>query len=343
MADMMDDLRVFKLRLKDTGRKVHLLTYRDISQLYSFICFDENIRFPAKQRRTPSAGNNIPFDFLDDIYHRQRTNYGDSNVRVRYDKRNDYEIDVCLTSAQKDWLKKSVAEKEETEKYLCDKYDELLKKHKKITLLPFAFYLPDDWVEEHENNNSMKFSLNAIEVSLEELKRRFDKMIKTLKSRSEYDPACAYTRLIFIDEKFRPFYLVNFFFHGDDINNFFAEDIWSEWLNTRDSKNKENERAVLYAFDSEHKPCRDAVKGLYFSRPDEGVISKYDTSDIVDYIINLNITQPNLIKNNRKAHEDFFRIQAQRYNSIPDSRAKTFSDNFTYTPSTKKKTKGKSD
>lgn len=343
MTDMMDDLRVFKLRTKDTGRKVHLLTYGDISQLYSFICFDEKIRFSVEQSRIPSEGNNIPFDFLDNIYHMQRTNYGDMNRRVRYDKRNDYEIDVRLTHAQQDWLKESVAEKEETEKYLRDKYDALLKKYKKITLLPFAFYLPDDWIQEHENRKSMKFSFNAIEVSLEELKRRFDKMIKTLKSCSEYEPACAYTRLIFIDEKFRPFYFVNFFFRDDDINNFFAENIWSEWLNTRDSKNKENERAVLYAFDSEHKPCGDAVKGLYFNRPSEDIISEYDTSDITNYISNLNIAKPNLIKNNRKAHEHFFHLQAKKYNSIPGSRAKTFSDNFTYTLSAKKKKKDKPD
>ncbi len=349
MTDMMDDLRVFKLRTKDTGRKVHLLTYGDISQLYSFICFDEKIRFSVKQSRNPSAENTIPFDFLDDIYHMQRTNYGDMIRRARYDKRNDYEIDVRLTHAQQDWLKESVAQKEETEKYLCDQYDELLKKYKKITLLPFAFYLPDDWIQEHGNRNSMKFSFNAIRASLAELKRRFDKMIKTLKSRSEYEPACAYARLIFLDEKFRPFYLVNFFFRGDDLNSFFAKNIWHEWLKTRCfNHDSENESAVFYCFERTLNPAREDVRGLRYGRPEEGISSLYTEWDSYDEDIMNIVPDPYRkrhvrLKNNRKGHESFFRFQAQKYNPIPGVRAKTLSDNFTYTLSISGKKKDKPD
>ncbi|TKY80865.1 hypothetical protein EDI29_18545 [Pectobacterium polonicum] len=343
MTDMMDDLRVFKLRSKDTGRKVHLLTYGDISRCYSFICFDEKVLFSARWKDVFSKGDNIPFDLLDDIYYKQRTHDGKRNIRLRYDERNDHEINVLLTYAQECWVKESVAQKEETEKYLCDKYDTLLKKHKKITLLPFAFYLADDWEEQNGVSLSRKFSVNVIKLALEELQERFDKMIKTLKSHSEYEPACAYTRLILLDEQFRPFYLVNFFFRGDDISDFFAKDIWEEWLNTRCSRNKENERATLYAFEHEHKPCRNDVEGLLFSRPDRSIFSIHDEDEIIKKLLNFDINNFGTVKNNRKSHENFFRLQAQKYNAIPGSRAKTFSDNFTYTLSAKKKMKDKSD
>lgn len=348
MSDMMSDLRAFELRKKDTGRKVKLLTYGEISDRYTFICFDENVirnDQPQTSLTRNSAGkNNIPFDFLDYLYTEQKIRY-EGRQRINYRNRDLCKINVCMTIAQEEWLKKSVADKEDTASYLCEKYAALLAEHKKITLLPFAFYLPDDWIQKHEDPRTERFSHDALAKSLEELQRRFDEMTKKLKQQAKYDPACAYTRLIIIDEKFKPFYLVNFFFRVDDLNAHFAEDIWFEWLATSSSANKEKELAVFYAFNDEHKPDRNDVAGLMFHAPEAGVTSLYDAQG--DNALKIILTTdaydtPEPLKNDRKRHEQFFRLQAQKYNTIPGSRAKVFSDNFTYSPSGKrKKTEGK--
>lgn len=349
MSDMMSDLRVFRLRKKDTGRKVELLTYGEISERYTFICFDENVISNAPPQtiltRNSAGKVKVPFDFLTHLYSEQRMCHGGGYQRINYRDRDLCKINVGMTTAQEEWLKKSVADKEETASYLCEKYKLLLDEHKKITLLPFAFYLPDDWVEEHEVPYTGTFSPDALKTSLQELQRRFDEMIKKLKQQAKYYPACAYTRLIIIEENFKPFYLVNFFFKVDDLNAHFAEDIWFEWLDTSNSSDKEKEQAVLYAFDDEHKPDRNDVRGLMFHAPEGGIISLYDAQG--DYARKILLTtdeysNPEPLKTDRKRHEQFFRLQAQKYNTIPGSRAKVFSDNFTYAISGKrKKTEGK--
>ncbi|WP_148244426.1 hypothetical protein [Enterobacter asburiae] len=347
MSDMMSDLRAFELRKKDTGRKVKLLTYGEISDRYTFICFDENVirnDQPQTSLTRNSAGKNkVPIDFLDYLYTEQKIRY-EGRQRINYRNRDLCKINVGMTIAQEEWLKKSVADKEDTASYLCEKYKSLLAEHKKITLLPFAFYLPDDWIQKHEDPHTQIFSHDALKTSLEELQRRFDEMTKRLKQQAKYDPACAYTRLIVIDEKFKPFYLVNFFFSVDDLNAHFAEDIWFEWLATSSSSKKEKELAVFYAFDDEYKPDRNDVEGLMFHVPEAGIISLYNAQGDNAWKILLTTNQyssPEPLKNDRKRHEQFFRLQAQKYNTIPGSRAKVFSDNFTYSPSGKrKKTEG---
>ncbi|HDR2619485.1 TPA: hypothetical protein QCI71_000316 [Enterobacter chuandaensis] len=344
MSDMMSDLRVFRLRKKDTGCKVKLLTYSEISERYSFICFDENVisnDHPQTILTRNSAGKvKVPFDFLDHLYSEQKMYHEGGRQRINYRDRDLCKINVGMTIAQEEWLKKSVADKEETASYLCEKYKVLLDEHKQITLLPFAFYLPDDWIEKHEDPRTGTFSLDAIKTSLLELQRRFDEMIKKLKQQAKYDPACAYTRLIIIDEKFKPFYLVNFFFNTDELSAYFTEDIWFEWLATSSTSDKEKEQAVFYVFDDDHKPDRNDVAGLVFHTPEKGIISLYNTSN--ERIIKKILTQrknrrPEPLKTPRKRHEHFFHLQAQKYNTIPGSRAKVFSDNFTYAPSGKRK------
>ncbi|HEM8022685.1 TPA: hypothetical protein U2M00_005126 [Enterobacter ludwigii] len=343
MSDMMDDLRAFRLRKKDTGRKVSLLTYGEIIASYTFICFDEKVIGNQQPQtllnRNSVEKNKIPFDFLDYLYTEQKASrVGHQRGRLREKER--CEINVGMTVEQEEWLKKSVAEKEDAATYLCDKYKALLAEHKKVTLLPFAFYLPDDWIQKNEEPRTKIFSHNALKISLEELQRRFDVMIKKLKQQSKYDPACAYSRLILIDENFKPFYLVNFFFSVDDLNAHFAEDIWHEWLATSSSSNKENEQAVFYAFDDEHKPDRNDVRGLVFHVPEGGINSLYDAqgNDALKILFtNDEYNSPEPLKATRKRHEQFFRLQAQKYNTIPGSRAKVFSDNFTYSSSGKRK------
>ncbi|MGQ3660722.1 hypothetical protein [Citrobacter braakii] len=344
MSDMMSDLRAFRLRKKDTARKVELLTYGEISERYTFICFDENVISNDQPQtiltRNSAGKDKVPFDFLDHLYSEQKMCHEGGCQRINYRDRDLCKINVGMTIAQEEWLKKSVSDKEEAASYLCEKYKLLLDEYKQITLLPFAFYLPDDWIEKHEDPRTGTFSLDAIKTSLLELQRRFDEMIKKLKQQAKYDPACAYTRLIIIDEKFKPFYLVNFFFNVDDLNAHFAEDIWFEWLATSSTSDKEKEQAVFYAFDDEHKPDRNDVEGLVFHPPEKGITSLYDTSN--ERILKIILKQrknrsPEPLKNPRKRHEQFFRLQAQKYNTIPGSRAKVFSDNFTYAPSGKRK------
>lgn len=353
MSDMMSDLRAFELRKKDTGRKVKLLTYGEISDRYTFICFDDNLicndcpqtllTLKAEKLRADKGldnkRSNMPFDFLDYLYMEQKKD-SETHHRVNFQRKDRCNINIDLTLKQEEWLKKSVADKEDTANYLCEKYKALLAEHKKITLLPFAFYLPDDWIQKHEDPHTQIFSHDALKTSLEELQRRFDEMTKKLKQQAKYDPACAYTRLILIDENFKPFYLVNFFFNVDDLNAHFAEDIWFEWLATSGSPDKEKEMAVFYAFDDEHKPHRSEVRGLMFHVPEAGITSLYDAQGDNAWKILLTADEynsPEPLKNDRKRHEQFFRLQAQKYNTIPGSRAKVFSDNFTYSPSGKRK------
>lgn len=356
MPDMMSDLRAFNLRKKDTGRKVKLLTYGEISDRYTFICFDDNLIrndhpktlliLKAEKLRADKGleRSNIPFDFLDYLYMEQKKDC-ETYHRANFPLKDYCRINIDLTLKQEEWLKKSVADKEDTASYLCEKYKALLAEHKKITLLPFAFYLPDDWIQKHEDPHTKLFSHDALKTSLEELQRRFDEMTKKLKQQAKYDPACAYTRLILIDENFKPFYLVNFFFKVDDLNAHFAEDIWFEWLATRGSPDKEKEMAVFYVFDDEHKPDRREVRGLMFHVPEAGITSLYNAqgNDVSKFLLLKaeEYNSPEPLKNDRKRHEQFFCLQAQKYNTIPGSRAKVFSDNFTYSPSGKrKKTEG---
>lgn len=336
--DMFKDFRAFNLRKKDVGYEKKLKYYGDISERYTFI--EINISAPE-----PLS------NLLDDIYYRQCNNFSFlQKCEPDYLKRDGELIMLDLSPEQNnnriknlsDRLKSSINEKEEAEKYLIEKYTGVLSEHKKISLFPFAFYLSDEWLECHEEYDS-KLSFEALKLSLEELKRRFDSTVKTMKSNIEYSHACAYIRVILLDELYRPFYFVIFFFKGDEWGGEYPKEIWNQWLESADKGERISDQlGVFYPFDEKHIPEMKHCCGLMISKPDDGIQSEYLPIDTyrrhMDKIMGRRYCEKTgPLKNNKSGHLAFFHFLARRINKIYPNKALVFSGDFTYLTNKEKK------
>lgn len=338
--DMMKDFRAFNLRKQDVANASEIEYYGGISERYTLIDFNSSETEPLS-------------NILDDIYHEQYKYMNWLNYRVRgpdYSQRDSESINLDLSAEQKNSritnitsrLKKSIEVKEEALEYLTQKYNNIISEHKKITLFPFAFYLSDEWIERHEEKN-YTFSFESLNISLEELKRRFDAMTKIMKTNSEYKSACAYIRAVVLDECYRPFYFVIFFFKGNDLGNVMPKKIWYQWLDSGARGERDcDQRGVFYPFDIKHSPKTEDLYGLIIHKPENGIKSEYKPEDlyrnIVDEIMGSRYAEKLIsLKNNRSGHFAFFRFLARRINRIPPNKALVFSNDFTYLTNKEKK------
>lgn len=337
--DMMKDFRIFKLRRQDVGYdKGKDVYYGDISKKYTLIDFNSS----------EIPGEIIPSNLLDEIYDLQ---YNPPSFPRRgepdYHNRDRNKIMISLSSEQRGRrienlrgrLLKSISDKENVEKELNEHYKTLTAQHKQISLLSFAFYLSDEWIRQHEEIE-YESPLDALKTSSRELKRRFDKIIKTMKSNSAYAPACSYSRLILADEHFRPFYLVNFFFKEGVLNDFFAHDIWHHWMESRPgNENEDEQHGCFYFFDEGHKPKSEDVPGLVMRMPgyfiqhfeSDADVASDKLSDLIgEYIPKFKRSKSEILTNDSNGHKSFFHLQAMRYNILNGSRSISSSDDFTY-------------
>lgn len=346
--DMMKDFIAFNLRKEDYGYEAKLKYYGDISERYTLI----DLNSSGTSDKSVSLSN-----LLDDIYDLQLNppsfpRRGNPNYRYR----DQTEILVSLSIEQsngrskylRERLVKSIKDKEDTEQSLNEHYQRLTSQHGSLSLLPFAFYLSYEWVEQHKNLEK-KSPQEALKLSTEELKRRFDKIIKKMKSNKRYTPVCGYSRLILVDEDFRPFYLVNFFFEGGDLNHLLISDIWNQWLESRPTNEMEDEQCgCFYYFESQHKPCSNDVPGLVMRSPgnkirhfenEGGILSDEFPILFANYIPRFKKLIVKALTNTPKGHKAFFQLQAMRFNTLGNIRAISFSDDLTYRTAKEKKEK----
>lgn len=336
--DMFKDFRAFNLRKQDIGYETKLKYYGDISQRYTFIDLDFS---------DPEPFSNL----LDDIYYRQYKSYsllqrGEPDYSRRYGEL----ITLNLSPEQSNKrvtnlavrLKASINEKEDAEGYLVERYLNVLAEHKKISLFPFAFYLSDEWIERHEEND-YRFSFESFQVSLDELKRRFDTMIKIMKSNSVYTHACAYIRVILVDELYRPYYFVIFFFKGDEWGDDYPKEIWHQWLNSAERGARDSDQlGAFYPFNEKHIPEREQRHGLMVLNPGNGIKSEYKPVDVeISFLDRMKgkvcPEKTSLLKDNKSGHLAFFHFLARRINKIHPNKALVFSGDFTYLTNKKKR------
>lgn len=338
--DMFKDFRAFNLRKQDVAHEIKLGYYGDISERYTFIDFNSSETEPFS-------------NLLDDIYYEQYKYRTPSYLQTRspdYSQRDRQLISIVLSNEQKkssiknvtEKLKSSITDKQEAEEYLTEKYMSILSEHKKITLFPFAFYLSDRWVKRYEEDD-YTFTPEVLKMSLEELKRRFDTIIKTMKSNSEYKTARAYIRTIVFDELYRPFYFVIFFFKGDDLGNEMPKKIWHQWLDsgTRDEDDYD-QRGVFYPFDDKYIPEANQRCSLIISKPEDGIRSNYEPLDVyrdfIDEVIGSRYAEkPTSMKNIKSDHLTFFHFLARRINKMHPNKVLVFSNDFTYLTNKEKK------
>lgn len=336
--DMMKDFRAFNLRKQDIGYETKLKYYGDISERYTFIELNSS---------DPEPFSNL----LDEIYCRQyNSHFLHQRGEPDYSRRYGELITLNLSPEQSnkrianlaDRLKTSINEKEDAEKYLVEKYLSVLSEHKKISLFSFAFYLSDEWVERHEKSD-YRFSFESFQVSLDELKRRFDTMIKIMKSNSEYTHACAYIRVILLDELCRPYYFVIFFFKGDEWGDYFPKEIWYQWLNSAERGARDSDQlGAFYPFNEKHIPEREKRHGLMVFNPGDGIKSEYDPVDVeINFLDEIKgrvcSEKTSLLKDNKSGHLAFFHFLARRINKIHPNKALVFSGDFTYLTNKEKK------
>lgn len=346
--DMMKDFSAFNLRKEDYAYEAKLKYYGDISERYTLIDLNPS----GSSDKSVSLSN-----LLDDIYDLQFNppsfpRRGNPDCRYRDRTKISVSLSIEQSNLRSKYLRerliKSIKDKEDIEQYLNEHYQRLTSQHGKLTLLPFAFYLSDGWVEQHEDLEK-KSPLEALKLSTEELKRRFDKIIKTIKSNKKYTPSRGYSRLILVDEDYRPFYLVNLFLEGEDLNHLLVSDIWEQWLDSRpNNENEDEQHGCFYYFESRYKPRADDAPGLIMSSPGHSIRHFENERDILidefpslvgTYIPSFKKHIVKTLTNTPKGHKAFFQLQAMRFNTLGNIRAISSSDDLTYLTAKEKKEK----
>lgn len=344
--DIMKDFIAFKLRKEDYGYEAKLKYYGDISERYTLI----DLNTSGAPDKSVSLSN-----LLDDIYDLQLNPPSfprRTNPDFRYRDRTPILVSLSIEQNNRrskylrERLVKSIKDKEGIEQSLIEHYQELTSKYGKLSLLPFAFYLSDGWVKQHEDLEE-KSPLDALKLSTEELKRRFDIIIKMIKSNKRYTQMRGYSRLILVDENYRPFYLVNLFLEDGNLNDLLISDIWEKWLKSRPDNEREYEQhGCFYYFETQYKPCTEDVPGLVMRSPGHSIRHFENERDILldefpslvgDYIPSFKKRIVKALTNTPKGHKAFFQLQAMRFNTLGNIRAISFSDDLTYRTAKEKK------
>ncbi|AJJ07428.1 hypothetical protein [Yersinia pseudotuberculosis] len=315
---MWDDFRVFDLRREDWVYEKPEQRWGEITQRYRFVSF---------------SGKKLPcrmFDLLNDLYRNQAMSDDKEFLKVRTHFAHDKNIDSDRISHElKKMLISAIADKEQAQAYLSSHYNRVAKKHGQPEILTFAFHLPDNWHPEDEVQINSKFEdAKRLILELDELKRRFTTLKKKITSDRLYTAASGYSRLIVLSQKFEPFYVVNFFFKKNKqsrIDGNIPLDIYDKWIESGEKKYRRNEKVKYFRLRNAARPDLRNNDRLFIFSP-EDITGNIHIDNLIETIISDDIS----IKNVRKEHINFFRIQAQIYNSIPRVRTLTSSDDFTY-------------
>jgi len=335
MAGLKDDFRVFDLRREDLAYESPNQRWGEISHQYFFVGFErlEEDERPGKDEKFKARFR--MFDMLDKLYLNQATSDGQEFRRPKTKFRDSQPIhSEQLEKKWKDALVKAISDKEKALSYLSENYRKVVRKHRQVEMLTLCFYLPLDKGEKMLNIRRKKDD-SRFRLQLAELERRFTLMRKRIIADPLYKAVCGYSRVILINARFEPFYLVNFFFkkHPDSrIDSLVSLDIYRKWVQSGKKENKSGEQVGYYCFKDASRPHVPEYSGLFIRRPDR-VIDVGQISDPILFVL----SEERKFENNRKDYLAFFRLQAQIYNVIPGARTLTCSDDFTYINAAEKK------
>ena len=337
MAGLKDDFRVFDLRREDLAYERSDQKWGDISHQYFFVGFERMEDDEQSSKSEKRLSRFRMFDLLDKLYLNQATSDGREFRRPKVKLRDSRPIESELIEKKwKDTLEKAISEKEKALSYLSESFIRILKKHRQVEMLTLSFHLPfDERDGQLSQNISREKDDSRFRLQLSELERRFSFLRKRIIADPLYKAACGYSRVILINARFEPFYLVNFFFkkHPDSrIDGLVSSNIYKKWLQSGKKENKSGELVEYYCLKDASRPYVPDESGLLIPRPDRVT----DVGQFSDPITLVSSEEPRF-ENNRKGYLAFFRLQAQIYNVIPGARTLTCSDDFTYINAAEKK------
>lgn len=317
---MWDDFRVFDLRREDRAYEKPQKTWGEVDAEYSFFDFSKK-KLPCEIH-----------DLLTLMYKEQAVSGNREFAKPRARSRDRKEIkSERISDKSKTLLALSINDKEQALTYLTTHYHEMDKKSRPTEMLTLAFCLPDNWHSE-ENIRAKVKQYELFPPALNELKRRFTELKKKIISDRLYAAACGYSRLILINDKFEPFYLVNFFFRKNKdniIDGNIPLDIYDKWIDSGKNKYRQYERVYYCLFENASYPLIESNDRLFVFSPQAFLESCRKVPDDVNLILTRN-TSEIFDENNRKGYLRLIRLQAQIYNCIPGIRSLSNSKEFTY-------------
>ncbi|MDV2901528.1 hypothetical protein R0H17_07785 [Phytobacter diazotrophicus] len=333
MAGLKDDFRVFDLRREDLAYERPNQKWGDISLQYFFAGFERLEDDALSGKNEKSLARFRMFDLLDQLYRSQATSDGREFRRLNMEIRDYQPIrSEQIDKKWKDVLVKAISEKEKALSYLSESYRSVVKKHRQVEMLTLGFYLPFD---EGEGNIRRIKDDTHFRLQLGELERRFTLLRKRIIADPLYKSACGYSRVILINARFEPFYLVNFFFKKNPdslVDGLVSSDIYSKWVKSGKQEYSSYEQVDYYRLNGASLLYEPKTSRLFVRRPERIVdVGQFPVS--VSSVSSKKIT----FDNNHKGYLALFRLQAQIYNVIPGTRTLTCSDDFTYINSAEKK------
>lgn len=337
MTSLWDDFRVFGLRREDLAYESPCQKWIDISRHYFFVGFE-----PIKSDELPGKNDKasprfIMFDLLDKLYRSQATSDGREFRRPNLKLRDSQPIrSERIDEEWIDVLGKGIFEKEKALSYLCESYRNVVKKHRQVEMLTLTFHLPPDASDGYSAQNFRNETDGSrLRLQLAALERRFTLLRKRINADPLYKAACGYSRMILINAKFEPYYLVNFFFKKhpvSPIDSLVPVNIYKKWIKPVGDDPRINSKVEYYCLNGASRPYVTDDNWLLVRKP-ERITDVGQFSDPVSLVV----LEDKKFDNNRKGYLALFRLQAQIYNVIPRTRTLTCSDDFTYINSVEKK------
>ncbi|HBU8354039.1 TPA: hypothetical protein MDC26_002940 [Klebsiella aerogenes] len=337
MTSLWDDFRVFGLRREDLAYESPCQKWIDISRHYFFVGFEPIKSDELSGKNDKASPRFIMFDLLDKLYRSQATSDGREFRRPNLKLRDSQPI--RSERIDEEWLgvlEKGILEKEKAFSYLSESYRNVVKKHRQVETLTLTFHLPPEASDGQSAQNFRKETDDSrFRLQLAALERRFTLLRKRINADPLYKAACGYSRMILINSKFEPYYLVNFFFKKhpvSPIDSLVPINIYKKWVKSVGDEPRINSRVEYYCLNGASRPYVTDDSWLLVRRPDR-VTDVGQFSDPLSLVL----LEERKFENNRKDYLAFFRLQAQIYNVIPGTRTLTCSDDFTYINAAEKK------
>ncbi|HDE1979592.1 TPA: hypothetical protein PCF53_002259 [Klebsiella quasipneumoniae] len=330
MTSLWDDFRVFGLRREDLAYESPCQKWIDISRRYFFVGFKPIKSDELPRKNDKASPRFIMFDLLDKLYRSQATSDGREFRRPNLKLRDSQPIrSERIDEEWIDVLGKGIFEKEKALSYLCESYRNVVKKHRKVEMLTMTFHLPPEASEAQSAQNFRNETDDSrFRLQLAVLERRFTLLRKRINADPLYKAACGYSRMILINAKFEPYYLVNFFFKKhpvSPIDSLVPINIYKKWIRAVGDEPRINSRVKYYCLYGASRPYVTDDSWLLVRKP-ERMTDVGQFSDPVSLVV----LEDKKFDNNRKGYLALFRLQAQIYNVIPRARTLTCSDDLTY-------------
>ncbi|GKX55241.1 hypothetical protein SOASR030_13530 [Leminorella grimontii] len=240
------EVNFMKLREKDNSYPSAEIRYKDLSNIYSFITFN-NIKktketsLNENSSNYPSIGYDIQgkaHNLLIDVLESEKNKIPRHKTNRITDSDEGITLGSKVDTEYRKSLKDSLDHKESMFNKLLEKYSDIKKEVKgRITLIPVSFYINED------TNGELEYIIDNLTV----INQAFNLMINKIKHRIMYKRIAGYTRISMIDETFTPYVHVLFFIQDGVINNDFIKKIVLEWCSFIPANR--NCRVGIYSFD----------------------------------------------------------------------------------------------